>query len=229
MEAIGDLPVNVFDIGVIAVLLVSALLAYARGFVHEVLAIVGWIGAIFATFYGFPYAQPYARRVIALDLAADLAAGVIIFIFTLVFLSMMTRAVSRKVQDSALNALDRALGFLFGLLRGALIVVIAYIGLELVMPRDNQPAFIQEARAMQLIEPAKTELLAMLPDRYGGTKEEDDKAKEGAADTPGRVIMDIITPKPKAAPESDAGGAPEGYGKDQRQEMERLIGNTKNQ
>lgn len=217
MEQLGELPVNVFDIGVIAVLLVSALLAYARGFVHEVLAIVGWIGAIFATFYGFPYLQPYARQLIPMELAADLTAGVVIFIFTLVFLSMLTRAVSKKVQASALNALDRALGFLFGLLRGALIVVIAYIGLELVMPKEKQPPFVRGARSMQLIEPAARELIKLLPDRYGGSG-----ANKAATTDPGKVVLDIISPAPKTA----AKDAPDGYAKGQRQEMERLIGNT---
>ena len=142
MEEISNLPVNVLDVGVIAVLLISALFAYARGFVHEVFAVVGWIGAIFATFYGFPHLIPYGRQLIPIGLVADLATGLIIFIFTLVFLSVITRSVSRGVQKSALNALDRSLGFLFGLARGALIVVISYIGLELVIPENRQPSFI---------------------------------------------------------------------------------------
>lgn len=221
MEQLGDLPVNVFDIGVIAVLLVSALLAYARGFVHEVLAIVGWIGAIFATFYGFPYLQPYARQFIPMDLAADLTAGVVIFIFTLVVLSMMTRAISKKVQASALNALDRALGFLFGLLRGALIVVLAYIGLELVMPPEKQPEFVRNARAMQLIEPAARELIKLLPDRYGGTKSSGDRS-ESPATSAGKVVLDIISPAPKTTAKKES----DGYGSGQRQDMDRLIGNT---
>jgi membrane protein required for colicin V production len=221
MDDISNLPVNVFDIGVIAILLVSALLAYARGFVHEVLSIIGWGGAILATFYGFPYLQPYARELIPMQLAADLTAGVVIFIFTLVFLSMMTRSVSKKVQDSALNALDRALGFLFGLARGALIVVIAYIGLELVMPKHKQPAFIQSARSMELIEPARKELLKLLPDRYGGTGEQSSATPTPSSD-PGKVVLDIISPTLKSSSET----RPNGYGKSQRQEMERLIGNT---
>lgn len=221
MEQISDLPVNVFDIGVIAVLLISALLAYARGFVHEVLAIVGWIGAIFATFYGFPYLQPYARQLIPMDLAADLTAGVIIFIFTLVFLSMFTRGVSKRVQDSALNALDRALGFLFGGLRGALIVVIAYIGLELVMPKEKQPAFIRDARSMQLIEPAAEELIKLLPDRYGRGGGQG-SSSSGTSTDAGKVVLDIITPKPKTAEPNTR----DGYGQGQRQDMDRLIGNT---
>ncbi len=222
MEKLGDLPVNVFDIGVIAVLLISALLAYARGFVHEVLAIVGWIGAIFATFYGFPHLQPYARQLIPMDLAADLTAGVVIFVFTLVILSMITRGISKQVQASALNALDRALGFLFGLFRGALIVVIAYIGLELVMPKDKQPPFVRDAKSMQFIEPASKELIKLLPDRYGGSAGVE---KSSAASSPGKVVLDMIQPVLKPAPKPGA----DGYGNGQRQEMERLIGNTQQQ
>ena len=68
----GASAVNMVDIGVIAVLLISALLAYARGLVHEVLALAAWIGAIFATLYGFPFLQPYARKLTTIDIVADL-------------------------------------------------------------------------------------------------------------------------------------------------------------
>ena len=91
MEAISNLPVNLFDIGVIAVLLISSLFAYARGFVHEVFAVIGWIGAILATFYGFPYLILYSRQLIPMPLAADIATGALIFICTLVLLSIITK------------------------------------------------------------------------------------------------------------------------------------------
>ena len=110
-----NLPINVTDIVLGAVLLLSALLAYARGFVHEVLAVAGWIGAILAAIYGLPYAKPFARDLIPHELAADVAAGVVIFVATLIVLSLLTRAVAGMVKASALNMLDRSLGFLFGL------------------------------------------------------------------------------------------------------------------
>ena len=224
MEKLNDLPINLFDAGVLIVLLGSAIFAYARGFVHEVFSIVGWIGAIAATFYGFPFAQPYARQFIDTEILADLTSGTLIFLFALVVLSTVTRSISSKVKDSALNALDRALGFLFGLVRGALIVVVAYIGLEILVLQKDYPDWVRSARTMQLIGPAADLLLESLPKDYAikqynqsGTKNKSIVPKDTRA-----VVHDLINPSPKASDKRTN----DGYGTRERQDMERLIGNT---
>lgn len=223
MDKVNDLPINIFDAAVILVLLISAFLAYARGFVHEVLSIGGWIGAIFATFYGFPYLKPYARELIAIELAADLAAGLVIFIVSLVILSYVSRGISKKVQSSALNALDRALGFLFGLARGAVVVCIAYLGLGLILPANEQPPIIAQAKSMELIKPGAELIAELLPTNASSDAFSDaaskagKKTKElfGAKD----VVNDLITPKPKSEEKPETGA----YGRKERQDMERLI------
>jgi len=214
MDALQDLPINVVDIGVLLVLLISAILAYARGFVHEVLSVGGWIGAIFATFYGFPYAKPIARKYISLDLAADLAAGTIIFIVTLVFLSLITRAISKSVQASALNVLDRSLGFLFGLARGAVLVCVAYIVLQIFIPEDDHPAMVRESRSIQLIKPGAALLKTLVPKHITG-QATTDTGKDIDADT-------LMSPVPKHEEKKTK----DGYNADQRKNLERLIDGT---
>ena len=54
---------NALDIIVIVVIALSALFAFARGFVKEALSIGAWAGAAAVTLYGLPYAEPFARRV----------------------------------------------------------------------------------------------------------------------------------------------------------------------
>lgn len=220
------LPVNPADIIVIGVLLISALLAYARGFVHEVLAVAGWIGAIFATIYGYPYAKPYARSLIPMELIADLAAGVAIFVATLVILSFVTHGVSKMVKASALNFLDRSLGLLFGLARGAVLVCVAYLGLAWLMPPAEQPEWIRTARSMPLIEQGAATLKALIPE---DTARSGAKAAGSARDKAEKVLetqkvfRDMLTVEPKA---KDSGGA-EGYNRGERREMERLIEGSK--
>lgn len=229
MEQFGGFPINLFDVGVVVILLGSAVFAYIRGLVHEIFSIVGWIGAIAATFYGFPFAQPYARQFIETEIIADLAAGALIFLFSLVVLSILTRSISSRVKDSALNALDRALGFLFGLVRGALIVVISYIGFDLLVAKKDHPDWVRTARTMQLIEPGADLLIAHLPDDYAIKRRKDttgrSKKKAGELMDTQKVVRELIAPAPKAGNQKPE----DGYGRRERQDMERLIGNTEQQ
>lgn len=217
-----SLPFSVVDIVVVALVLISALLAFARGFVHEVLSVAGWIGAGFAAVYGFPYVKPYARDLIPIDLAADLAAGAAIFIVTLIVLSILTRAIAKQVQDSALNALDRSLGFLFGLLRGAVIICLIYIGIELVMPPEEQPAWLRDAKTMPLIEKGADMLKSLVPEdaaEAGNKAAQDAKEKTEKILETQKMLRDLTTPTPKG----EETQSPDGYGKKERQDLERLI------
>lgn len=216
-----NLPINVTDIALGVVLLLSALLAYARGFVHEVLAVAGWIGAILAAVYGLPYAKPFARDLIPHELAADVAAGVAIFVATLIVLSLLTRAVAGLVKASALNMLDRSLGFLFGAARGAVLVCVAYLALCWVIPPEEQPRWITGARSMPLVTRGADMLRQLIPDEAGQAAD-DARAQARKAAEAQKVLGDLLTPAPKAAPKPDA----KGYGEADRRRMEQLIQGT---
>lgn len=221
----GDFPFTVFDLIVLAVLAVSALLAFLRGFIHEVLAVLAWIGAIFAVFYGLPYARPYAQDIIANPLIADIAAGAFIFIAALIVLSLVTRMMTTRVRDSALNALDRSLGFLFGLARGAVLVCLAYIALQWMMPEGRQPAWLAEARTLPLIASGAEVLRGLVPaDTREQTADTADATRERARQVleTNEMMRDILNPQPKGPPIGSHPPA-EGYGDRERKELERLL------
>ncbi|MEQ8196273.1 MAG: CvpA family protein [Rhodospirillales bacterium] len=215
-------PFNFTDLAVLFIVLLSALLAFARGFVHEVLSIAGWVGAIFATIYGFPYVKPFARDLISWKFVADIAAGTVIFIVSLIVLSIITRAAAKQVRGSALNALDRALGFLFGILRGAVVVCLIYIGIEMIWSPKEQPNWLRGAKSITAVEYGAALLKLLVP------KETVQKSTEAAKDTADkarkmletqRVLREMIAPEPKSAPKN----APEGYKAKERRDMNRLI------
>lgn len=211
------------DIAVAALLFVSAAFAYFRGFVHEVLSITGWIGAAAASIYGFPYARPFFRQAISNPLFADIAAGSALFLVSLVILSLLARAISGRVKASALGALDRALGFLFGLARGALVVVLAFLVYMLAVPAGERPDWVLKARATPLMGAGAHILVGLLPPataerlgiRQGGPL--DDPASRTR--TPEPSARDLLQPRPQA-PER---APPEGYSEKERQDMQRLI------
>lgn len=213
MENLESLPVNAVDLGIAFVLLISGVLAYVRGLVHEVLSVAAWIGAIFATVFFYPAVQPFARDLIPIDLVADLSTGVVMFVLTLVILSLATRAVSSRVKESALNVLDRSLGFLFGLARGALVVCVAYLGYEVLIPEDEQPEWVTSARSLTIVRIGAEKLYALVPE---------DTDLELPSIAPAETTLDIlklISPATSAREDSET----EGYSDDERNTIEKLI------
>ncbi len=212
--------INGLDVAVAALLLVSAGFAYFRGFVHEVLSITGWIGAAAAAIYGFPAAQPFFRGLFQSKLLADITAGAALFLAALVILSLIARVVSRRVKDSALGALDRALGFLFGLLRGGLIVCIAYLVYNLATPPKDRPDWVAKARTTPLMGLGAQALVALLPPQTATRLGLREPARSPKTQEPS--VQDLLEPKPKTPDRP----ALEGYGDKERQDMQRLIDST---
>ena len=148
---------TLFDGGVAAILFISAILAYSRGFVREALSIAGWIGAGIAAFYFAPQMEPLIREVpILSDIIGDncelgiLAAFAGVFAIALVVIALFTPLISGAVQKSAIGGLDSGLGFLFGVVRGALLIVVALVAYDF---------FIQGGEGFPIVEDSKTRIL----------------------------------------------------------------------
>jgi membrane protein required for colicin V production len=128
--------------------LVSALLAFARGFVREALGIAAWGGAAYVTYLAFPYAEPRVQGWVGdVNIADPLTLGVI-FIVALIAFSILAGWIARRVRYSAVGGVDRTLGLLFGLARGAALVVAAYMIGQWVVPMHRWPPVVREARAV---------------------------------------------------------------------------------
>ncbi len=122
------------DGGAALIILLSAILAYSRGLVRELMAIVGWIGAAVLAFIFAPSAAPLVREIPAVgDFLADscelsaVAAFAGVFALGLILAALFTPLFASVVQRSALGGIDQALGFLFGVLRGVLLIAVAFI------------------------------------------------------------------------------------------------------
>lgn len=158
-----NLPVSAADVIFVAVIAVSGGLALYRGFVTEVLAIVGWAGAAIATVSLFNPLRPIARGFIPSQIGADVATGIVIFLVTLLVISLLARIVASTVRGSQISIIDRFLGLVFGILRGYVVLIIVFLLFEQVYPRDDQPKWISDARAVPLLDFGGTILLRLVP------------------------------------------------------------------
>lgn len=144
---------TVIDAVVGVIIVLSALLAYSRGLVREILAIAGWVGAAIVAFLFADQVQPLVRQVPVIgDFIGDscelsiIAAFAAVFAVVLVVVSIFTPLFSSVIQRSALGAVDQGLGFLFGALRGVLLVGIAFFIYQTVLSAQNIP-MVEDSRA----------------------------------------------------------------------------------
>lgn len=224
---IEGLPINGLDLAVCVVLLISALLAFVRGFVHEVLSVAAWLGALAAATYGLPYARPFAHSIIPFGWAADAAAATVIFLVVLIVLGMMSHAVAIRIQKSALNNLDRTLGFVFGLGRAVLILGVGLIVVDWLTDRDR-PTWVRSAKTLPIIESAAEGIKSVVPSSFMAPSEmARDAAKKAGAASDAKKTFDRLTTPAAAAEKGDKNAAKETtYQNNERQDMERLLRST---
>ncbi len=160
---------TVIDGGVALVIVVSAILAYSRGFVREALSIIGWIVAAIAAFFFAPKAEPLIREIpILKDFLGDscelsiIAAFAAVFALALVVVSIFTPLFSSAVQRSAIGGFDQGLGFLFGVLRGLLLVAIALVVYDRVV-LSEPIAIIDDSRSNKIFAAAQDALNDSIP------------------------------------------------------------------
>jgi membrane protein required for colicin V production len=139
------------DLVLLAVLAVSALLAFVRGLVREVLGLAAWVGAIFAGVWALPRVRPQFEQWLGVSPWAVPVAFAAVFIISLIVLLLVSRWVSALVRASAISGLDRTLGLIFGLVRGAALIVIAYILGGLVQHVDQWPKPVLDARSIYFV------------------------------------------------------------------------------
>ena len=150
------MPITLLDILLLVVMLISGLLAMIRGFMREILSIGAWGVAALATLYAYARVLPMAKQYLSNDMVA---AGVTvggIFLLTLLIVSIIT---VRRV-----GALDRTLGFLFGLGRGLVIVVVAFLFFTWLVPERSQPEWVKDAKSKVVLLSTGQWLMSMLPD-----------------------------------------------------------------
>jgi len=217
-----NLPINFFDIAVLVILALSGILAFSRGMAREVLKLAAWIGAGFTAIYGFAYARPFARELVPVEFLADTAAGVGIFLLALVILSFLANFIAEHFRDSGLNALDRSLGFVFGVARGVVVVSLSYLFLVWIVKGENLPDWVIEAKTRPFVERGAALLVQIAP---RGLRHEAEATAETARIRARQAIEAERKVRELSQPLPTGGGAEKrsGYDKGERKEMERLI------
>jgi membrane protein required for colicin V production len=178
--------ITLFDGLLIGLMLVSGVLAMIRGFSREVLSVASWIAAAAAAFFFYPRLAPFVGQYTAQlnpsKTLADIAAAGAIFVVVLIVVSLLTMRIADFIVDSRIGPLDRTLGFVFGAARGALLLVVALLFYNWLVPQDAQWPWIANAKSKPVLDSIGESLVQLIPN------------------DPNNSLLDRLNPKDDAAP-----------------------------
>ncbi len=166
---------NLFDIISCILILISAFLAFFRGFSKEILSIFSWVSSAVLAFIFAPSINPFLNKIpVVAEILSDscqlsiLISYVISFIISLIILSMITPIFTNLIQQSNLSGIDRSLGFCFGVFRGALIIVIVLVVYEIFISDGAGLNTIDESKTTEIFFSMKEQLKNQIPDQKPG-------------------------------------------------------------
>lgn len=141
-----DLGLTVFDMGVLGVIALSALLSFYRGFLREIMSLGSWITAAIVTLYAFPHVSTLIEPEVGSKEIASGLASLGVFMVSLITIVIISGIILKYLKPGdEIGFLDNALGLMFGVLRGVLIVAVAYFMTTLVVTEKDYPDFMKEA------------------------------------------------------------------------------------
>ena len=229
-ERMDTLPFNPTDLAVLLILLLSGLLAMLRGFVAEVLSVAAWVGAFLIAIYQYPLLEPLVTQWTGID--GDIAAfgaGSALFVIAIILLSILAKFVAKPLGQVTLGAVDRTLGVMFGLVRGAVLVSFAYALVVWVLPDETErPNWIRDARTRPYLAAGAAELQRLVPAHMRTEADlQLERARRQAEEELHQRTNDRLTSPSVEAPSKDSAPTDAtGYNDRERQELNRAIQGT---
>ena len=156
---------QILDFVLFGIMIVSGLLSLARGFTREVLSLIAW-GLAAAAAYFATKQQPLLDLVLPYvdkPIIAQISVAAVAFILVLIVVSVISVKISDRVVDSSVGAFDRTLGFFYGLLRGLVLVSIAYLFYGWLLPVDRQEDWVRNAVTLPVIRAVSNGMISFMP------------------------------------------------------------------
>jgi len=245
-----NLSVTFIDCLIVLIIIVSAGYAAWRGFIWETLTIFAWVTASFGCLYFGPYVIPLMRSLVSQGWLASVLAYAAVFLAVFIPFAFISHRFSQTVKNSPIGPLDRAAGIAFGVVRGLVLVGLAYLAFTYFVPIRQHPDWLTEARLLPMVQDTAKVLLTVVPDQnssfYDGARQEvirqaPPQLDESARNQPTGLsqrhdpMAELIRKNEAAAPQSapepvqkpvqhkSAAKVTKSYGASDRQALDKLV------
>lgn len=173
---------TIFDIIVLIIVAVAAVGGFLRGLVQEVLSLAAWILAACSVYYLHGDFTEFLRGFYDLDPGAGILAFAVLLLIPYAAMKLIAGNVGEASRGSILGPIDRVLGFGFGAIKGALIVIFAFsvlvLGFDSVWGFKGRPDWIAQARTYPAADAFSRELVKMIAERRDRINAERDNAPD---------------------------------------------------
>ena len=150
-----------FDVIILVLILISALFAFFRGFSLELLSISVWIISFFGSYaYGNNLVN-FFNKIVNNILISTVISYVLAFLIIFIIFSFLTRKFSVFIKDSYVGLIDKSLGFIFGILRGYVIVSLCFFLFDYFY-NGKRLEFIDNSKIIPVIKITNNEIFRFL-------------------------------------------------------------------
>ncbi|MEO1330993.1 MAG: CvpA family protein [Pseudomonadota bacterium] len=160
----------VIDALVGVLVIVSAYLAMVRGAIRELFALLSWAAAFFAAFAFAPMLQPMLTGLPGIGgylrdcNLSMVVAFVIVFGVALIATGILIWVFSGTIRNTALSLFDQGVGFIYGALRGLVLVAVIYIAYQQIVLEADRYQFIENAYTIGVVQATAEIIQSIVPD-----------------------------------------------------------------
>ena len=160
-------PLTLFDAAAVALVIISALMAVARGFMRELATLGAFVTAVAVTFYVHMFTQQPLAGILPDTLPSWTSTAIIVvtvFMLVYVFAAWAGQKLSKSVNGpEGLGPVDRIAGFVFGVARAWLVLVFAVLLMKLVLKPEQIPSQIADAKVYPMLNGAADYVISNAP------------------------------------------------------------------
>ena len=234
----------ILDVIVLVALIVSAVIAFLRGFIREMLTILGVVGGLAASYFGGPLFAPIVRGwlikdenaepeklfgLIPPDMAADALAYGSIFLIVVIVLSVASHLLAHWAKAIGLGAVDRTLGIIFGIARGAFILALLYLPFHVLADDKMQEEWFADSRTHFYVAATSEWMMTLVPESMKADmqkKAEDTAQSMAKSSRESLQELDVLGGDSLSSQSEDEGNKPDdqsGYKDEQRKDLNELF------
>ncbi|MCY4610481.1 MAG: CvpA family protein [Gammaproteobacteria bacterium] len=169
---------TLLDVVIALIILISGILSWLRGFAEELVTILAWVVGLVVAFQFASFGAQFVpemfneitlgERTYGLTQFHAPVAGVVLFLLTFVLVSQLNRIFAQMAKDKdsgVLRRSDRIMGFLFGLLRGGLLVLVLVL-IAGTIPAINDAGFWHESELVPYFVEVAQRVIEWMPEDW---------------------------------------------------------------